>query len=142
MLPKTSSNACRLAGVLDSDLLVVNRNHVCATVSLPGLQHWHGCPALVQGQLREEQEAVIKQKQQRSLRASCTFCCLLCLCLLEGALIADKEQFTPCMLLARQVCSWRQLAASAAGPGASEGSDSHSSSFASGGCCGGQFGAT
>jgi hypothetical protein len=41
-------------------IVLVHWSHV------PGSQHRHGRPALAQGQLREEQEAAIKQKQQRS----------------------------------------------------------------------------
>jgi hypothetical protein len=41
----------------------------------PGLQlwQWQGLPALVQGQLREVQEPVTKQKQQRSSWAATVF---------------------------------------------------------------------
>jgi hypothetical protein len=104
---------------------------------VPGLQHWHGRPALAQGQLRKEQEAVIEQKQQRSLRALVVFCLLSFLHLLGGALNVDEEQLTPSVLIARRVCSWRWLAASAPCPGALDGSGSRSSSITSGGCCGG-----
>ena len=39
----------------------------------PGLQLWQGLPALAQGQLREVQEPVTEQKQQRSSRAAVVF---------------------------------------------------------------------
>jgi hypothetical protein len=39
----------------------------------PGSQLWQGHPALAQGQLREVQEPVTEQKQQRSSRAADIF---------------------------------------------------------------------
>jgi hypothetical protein len=51
--------------------VLVHRSHA------PGLQHRHGHPALAQGQLREEQEVAIKQKQQRSTWALVIFCLML-----------------------------------------------------------------
>jgi hypothetical protein len=39
----------------------------------PGPQLWKGLPALAQGQLREVQEPVTEQKQQRSSRAAAVF---------------------------------------------------------------------
>ncbi len=109
---------------------------------VPGSQHWHGCPALAQIQLREEQEAAIKQKQQRSSQAFVVFCLLLFRCLSGGALDADEERLTPSVLFARRVCSWQWLAASVVGPGAPDGSSSCSLSVTSGGCCGGPSEAT
>jgi hypothetical protein len=96
---------------------------------VPGLQHWHGHPALVQGQLCEEQGAAIKQMQQRSSWALVVFCLLLFRRLSGGALNADEERLTPSVLFARRVCSWRRLVASAAGPGAPDRSCSRSSSI-------------
>ncbi len=116
--------------------VLVHRLHV------PGSQHQHGRPALVQGQLRKGEEVAIKQKQQRSLRALVLFCLLLFRRLSGGALDVDKERLTPSVLFARRVCSWRQLSASAAGPGAPDGSGSRSSSITSGECGGGPSRAT
>jgi hypothetical protein len=108
--------------------VLVHRSHVL------GSQHWHGCPALAQGQLHEEQEAAIEQKQQRSLQALVVFCLLLFRRLSGGALNADEERLTPSILFARRVYSSRQLAASVAGPGAPDGSGGRSSSIISSGC--------
>ncbi len=110
--------------------VLVHRLHVL------GSQHQHGHPALAQGQLRKEQEVAIKQKQQRSSRALVLFCLLSFRRLSGGALDVDEERLTPSVLFARGVCSWWQLAASAAGPGAPDGSGSCSSSITSGGCGG------
>ncbi len=50
-----------------------------------------GLPALVQGQLREVQEVVMEQKQQRSSRAAVVFCHLPFPRLAGGTLGADEE---------------------------------------------------
>jgi hypothetical protein len=115
--------------------MLVHRLHI------PGLQYWHGHPALAQGQLHKEQEVAIKQKQQRSLQALVVSCLLLFLRLSGGALNADEEQLTPSVLFVRRLCYWQWLAVSAAGLGAPDGSSSRSLSIPSGGCCGGPSGA-
>ncbi len=84
----------------------------------PGSQHRQGRPALAQEQLRGEQVASGEQKQQRSLQASVVFCRLSCL-LPEGVAVdEDGDRLTPSVRLAKMVCSWWRLAASATGPGA------------------------
>ena len=50
-----------------------------------------GLPALVQEQLREVQEVVTEQKQQRSSRAAVIFCRLPFPRLAGGTLVADAE---------------------------------------------------
>jgi hypothetical protein len=52
---------------LSTSTVLVQRLH------WPGLQLWQGFPALAQGQLREVQEPVTEQKQQRSSRAAVIF---------------------------------------------------------------------
>ena len=52
---------------LSASTVLVQRLHS------PGSQLWQGLPALAQGQLREVQEPVTKQKQQRSSRAAVVF---------------------------------------------------------------------
>ena len=93
---------------------------------VPGSQHWQGRPALAQEQVREEQEASGKQKQQRSSRASAVFCRLSFLLLKGVAVNADGERPSSSVLTTPIVCCWRRLAASVAGPGALGGSGSRS----------------
>ena len=93
---------------------------------VPGSQHWQGRPALAQEQVREEQEASGKQKQQRSSRASAVFCRLSFLLLKGVAVNADGERPSSSVLTTPIVCSWRRLAASVASPGALGGSGSRS----------------
>ena len=57
----------------------------------PGLQLWHGHPALAQEQLREEQVAPTVQKQQRSCQAAAVLWRLLPPALAGGAIVTDKE---------------------------------------------------
>jgi hypothetical protein len=52
---------------LSASVVLVQRLH------LLGSQLWQGLPALAQGQLREVQELVTEQKQQRSSRAAAVF---------------------------------------------------------------------
>jgi hypothetical protein len=57
----------------------------------PGLQLWHGRPALAQEQLRKEQVAPTAQKQQRSCWTTAVFWRLLPPSLAGGAIITDKK---------------------------------------------------
>jgi hypothetical protein len=52
---------------LSASTVLVQRLHS------PGSQLWQGLPSLAQGQLREVQELVAEQKQQRSSRAAAVF---------------------------------------------------------------------
>jgi hypothetical protein len=70
---------------------------------LPGLQLWQGLPDLAQGQLRKEQEAVTKQKQQRSRRASIFFGCLLPRRLAGGVHHGQGEACIGCLLCENHV---------------------------------------
>ena len=72
---------------------------------LPGSQLWHGLPVLAQGQLRKEQEAAGKQKQQRSTRASVVFSHLLPPRLAGDVLVADEESLARSVRSTRSVCS-------------------------------------
>ncbi len=89
----------------------------------PGSQHRQGRPALC-----GEQEAIGKQKQQRSSQALDVFC-RLSLRRPEGVAVnVDGNGLAPSVLVGSRVCSWRRLAAFIADPDAPEGSDSRSSS--------------
>ncbi len=93
---------------LSASTVLVQRLH------FPRLQLWYGLPALVQGQLRKEQEAATKQKQQRSMWASIIFGCLLPPHLAGGALVADEEWLARIVCFVRSMCSsWRPVASAA-----------------------------
>jgi hypothetical protein len=117
-LSKSGTDARLSTVILLANYPVVRRDRVGASSAIPWFAASARPSGLGAGAAARGAGSEWRAEAAEVLRAAIVFCRLSCL-LPEGVAVdADGDRLTPSVRLAKMVCSWWRLAASATGPGA------------------------